>query len=300
MGKGGERKPELGARHPRLTPIPKALYENAATNVPSTPYYKTLNARVDEIVAKTCEATAEPEIHILVAGDGALVYPNRITWLPYVMCLVAGYLCTTAPSLKAFVCMLPVMYLGYDFYSGVLHVALDDPKNMAGVKSYVLFQGCLEFQWHHAIPYDGSSKPFVACCADLNIIVLILMVLNCGVLGYRSGTKAALTGLKLFFAFFGQYCHRAAHTPKSKRPQWVQFLQATGFMTPQAKHNGHHRPPHDANFCLIGKMDLPVNWLLKTCGTNDWVWFGLWLGLSCSEVALAHRGLAYLAPGLFP
>ena len=172
MGKGGEATPELKReRHPRLKPIPKVLYEDAATNVPSTPYYDALNRRVDEIVAKARAVAKEPEIHILVAGDGALVYPNRIVWLPWVMGAVALYLCTTAPSLKGFVCMLPAMYLGYDFYSGVLHVALDDPKNLQGVKSYILFQGCLEFQWHHAIPYDGASKPFIACCADLNIIV---------------------------------------------------------------------------------------------------------------------------------
>ena len=203
MGKGGEATPELKKgieRHPRLKPIPRVLYEDAATNVPSTPYYDALNRRVDEIVAKARAVAKEPEIHILVAGDGALVYPNRIVWLPWVMGAVALYLCTTAPSVRALLCMLPAMYLGYDFYSGVLHVALDDPKNLQGIKSYILFQGCLEFQWHHAIPYDGASKPFIACCADLNIIVLILMVLNCGLLGYTSGTRAALTGLKLFFA----------------------------------------------------------------------------------------------------
>ena len=117
MGKGGEAKPAPGElkrrieRHPRLGPIPKVLYEDAATNVPSTPYYDALNRRVDEIVAKARAVAREPEIHILVAGDGALVYPNRIVWLPWVMGAVAGYLCTTAPSLKGFLCMLPAMYL---------------------------------------------------------------------------------------------------------------------------------------------------------------------------------------------
>ena len=118
MGKGGEATPELKReRHPRLKPIPKVLYEDAATNVPSTPYYDALNRRVDEIVAKARAVAREPEIHILVAGDGALVYPNRIVWLPWVMGAVAGYLCTTAPSLKGFLWMLPAMYLGYDFYA---------------------------------------------------------------------------------------------------------------------------------------------------------------------------------------
>ena len=36
-------------------------------------------------------------------------------------------------------------------------------------------------------------------------------------------------------------------------------------------------------------MDPAVNGLIKLCGTNDWVWFGLWLGLSCCDVALGAR-----------
>ena len=121
---------------------------------------------------------------------------------------------------------------------------------------------------------------------------MILMVMNCGLLGYTSGVPACLTGLKLFMAYFGQYCHRAAHTPKSKRPALVQFLQKWGIMTSQAKHNGHHRPPHDANFCLIGMMDGPVNLLLKVFGTNDWLWFGFWLGLSLTDVKITEKLLA--------
>ena len=56
--------------------------------------------------------------------------------------------------------MLPAMYLGYDFYSGVLHVALDDPKNLQGVKSYI--SGVLGVQWHHAIPDGGLEAVWPA------------------------------------------------------------------------------------------------------------------------------------------
>ena len=99
-----------------------------------------------------------PELHVLIAADGALVYPNRWTWCPAVFLGIAAALCCTAPSLKVFLVSIVPMYLTYDFYSGVLHVALDDPRNMSGIKSFILFQGCLEFQWHHAIPYETRAE----------------------------------------------------------------------------------------------------------------------------------------------
>ena len=76
-------------------------------------------------------------------------------------------------------------------------------------------------------------------------------------------------------------------------------MQSPGFMTPQAKHNGHHRPPHDANFCLIGKMDPVVNAMLRVFGTNDWLWFGIWLALSVCDVAAVHALLRLAAPSTF-
>ena len=176
MGKGGEATPALKKgieRHPRLKPIPKVLYEDAATNVPSTPYYDALNRRVDEIGAKARAVAREPEIHVLVAGDGALVYPNRI--VATVMGAVAFYLCTTAPRLSFL--MLPAMYLGYDFYSGVLHAWMI--RRTCKVLNHTFyFRGAWSSSGTTPSPTTGPRSR-LSRRADLNIIVLILMVLNC-------------------------------------------------------------------------------------------------------------------------
>ncbi|KAH8069883.1 hypothetical protein JL720_11885 [Aureococcus anophagefferens] len=184
------------ARDPLLAAVPREVYMDAASNVPSASYYKDLNDKVADILERqrTGAKTAPPiELSHVVAADGALVYPNRYLWMVWVYSAVAIYLICQAPSPAVVLLGVPAMYLCYDVYSG----------------------GCLEFQWHHAIPVDITKKSFVACCADLNIIVAVSVGSTASPL---RRTAATLTGLKLFGAYFGQYCHRSAHTPKSKRP----------------------------------------------------------------------------------
>ncbi|KAH8058925.1 hypothetical protein JL720_13941 [Aureococcus anophagefferens] len=247
------------ARDPLLAAVPREVYMDAASNVPSASYYKDLNDKVADILERqrTGAKTAPPiELSHVVAADGALVYPNRYLWMVWVYSAVAIYLICQAPSPAVVLLGVPAMYLCYDVYSGVTHVNLDDQRNLAGLKSYILFQGCLEFQWHHAIPVDITKKSFVACCADLNIIVAVSVVINC-------------------------------------------YLMDKGFMCPQNKHLGHHKPPHDANFCLVGYCDGIINGMLKHCGTNDWVWFGFWLAFSFGDVYVVNKVLTAAAPSVF-
>ena len=164
MGKGGKRRltlKRLGERHPRLKPIPRVLYEDAATNVPSTPYYDALNRRVDEIVAKARAVAKEPEIHILVAGDGALVYPNRIVWLPWVMGAVAYICARRRPPLKvSSACCRPCTWATTS--TAACCTSRWRSEEPAGRQVLHFISGVSwTFQWHHAIPYARASKPFI-------------------------------------------------------------------------------------------------------------------------------------------
>jgi hypothetical protein len=219
-------------------------------------HYAELNAKVKIITAKEVDQAEsekkKPELFVKYAAQGSQVYPDRFLFLVPTFSAIALYLILQAPSLLSVIIGAFLMYFYYDFYSGLVHVNLDDTRNLSGWKSIILFQGCLEFQWHHAIPQDITSKTFIECCADLNIIIAISAAVNCIVMGHTTGITAALTGLKLLFAYFGQHCHRSSHTSKTKRPAYVNALQNAGVMLDQVKHNGHHRMPHDENFCLIG------------------------------------------------
>ena len=169
-----------------------------------------------------------------------------------------------------------------------------------------MFQGCLEFQWHHEIPRDIVHKGLLSSCADLNVVVTANMIAVALVHGLPT-TNAnddnnttdgrllwSIMGLKLLYGYFGQYNHLMAHTSTKDRPTLVNLLQHYHIMLDDKKHNGHHRT-YDENFCLLGHMDWAVHAMDKCIDTilslpssapllvgcpKHYVWFALWMGMS--------------------
>jgi hypothetical protein len=124
----------------------KKIAEAKAAGTEPAPEFKEVQARLDR-------------------GEPPNVYFERSeipVW--FWTAVSATFLITSCPSVVAFVCLSAFMYLWYDFYSGVLHVVLDHPRHIAFP---ILGQPCLEFQWHHHIPRDIASKPFIQSCGDL-------------------------------------------------------------------------------------------------------------------------------------
>ncbi len=105
----------------------------------------------------------------------------------------------------------------------------------------IMFQGCLEFQWHHEIPRDIVVKGILASCADLNVLVSANLVIIAIVHGMPWNVDWSIMGLKLIFGYFGQLNHLMAHENENRRPVTVRALQHGGVMLNQVKHNGHHR-----------------------------------------------------------
>lgn len=112
--------------------------------------------------------------------------------------------CGVAPTVGAFT----VMYFVLDFYSGVLHVVLDDEWNM---NVPLLSQPAMEFQYHHHIPDDGCSRPFVEGMGDLNFIIGLHLALFT-TLFVRGGCEDFMLltagGWKMLLAYWGIWNHR--------------------------------------------------------------------------------------------
>jgi hypothetical protein len=229
---------------------------------------------------------------------GTPVYQKRSALLVYVYAILATAFvlkgCSMLHPLTSLVCFV-IMFIGYDFYSGILHVVLDHPDNIA---IPILGQPCLEFQWHHAIPDDIVRKDFVDVCGDLNVVVLILAVINLVLLDDvgNNGMAMLLLGLKLWMAYYGQFSHRSAHALSYRRrydqngggadaalssstttttfleTMVVPWLQSNGFMITPKHHTLHHKAPnHDVDFCLIGICN-PVIDGLRTITTHNGTW----------------------------
>uniref|UniRef100_A0A6U5EGY9 Lipid desaturase domain-containing protein n=1 Tax=Corethron hystrix TaxID=216773 RepID=A0A6U5EGY9_9STRA len=188
-------------------------------------------------------------------------------------------------SLFATSLSLLTIFLGYDLYSGVLHVVFDHPDN---IRLPVLGQPCLEFQWHHKIPDDLVRKDFVDVCGDLNTVALILFF----VYGYLlfgphregvSGAALVLAGSKLWMGYFGQFSHRSAHSYGKHCPRLAAWLQKRGLMISPRAHLSHHKPPHDTDFCLIGVCN-PIVAAMRRVTLNRHAWLAVFLTWSVLDL----------------
>jgi palmitoyl-[glycerolipid] 3-(E)-desaturase len=109
------------------------------------------------------------------------VYKKRWRSVLYTCWGVSLYFATRAPSLPFFLIgvVLSAMYI--DFYGAVLHIVLDHPPFIA---LPLIGEACMEFQWHHLIPHDITSRCYAAVAGDLNLVVPLSLILQ--TLWYRN------------------------------------------------------------------------------------------------------------------
>lgn len=167
-------------------------------------------AAPDAGTSGTVRSSVAQEIRFVLGGR--LPFVKRSEWLVRTWVCISAYFLLRygfaglgfAPTLGAFT----IMYFVLDFYSGVLHVVLDDEWNM---NVPLLSQPAMEFQYHHHIPDDGCSRPFVEGMGDLNFIIGLHLALFTA-LFYRGGCEDKMlltTGAwKMLLAYWGIWNHR--------------------------------------------------------------------------------------------
>lgn len=164
----------------------------------------------DKGTSGTVRSSIAQEIQFVLGGR--LPFVKRSEHLVYTwLCVSLFFLvrcglleCGVAPTVGAFT----VMYFVLDFYSGVLHVVLDDEWNM---RVPLLSQPAMEFQYHHHIPDDGCSRPFVEGMGDLNFIVALHLALFVALFVRGGGEDYMLLtagGWKMLLAYWGIWNHR--------------------------------------------------------------------------------------------
>lgn len=264
----------------------------------------TLNDFVEKITAEAIQQSkksgkplppsfvyAQKKMTILNAG--VPVYRLRSATGVYLAVFIAcGFIAKGALNIHPFIMLLCSLtsYLGYDLYSGILHVMMDHPDN---ISMPILGQACLEFQWHHTIPSDIVRKDFIDVCGDINMAVVILVPIYVCVLGIND-MSLVMMGLKVLMAYYGQFSHRSAHKFGSTRDAGATWLQNKGFMISPKEHMAHHNPPHDVDFCLIGFCN-PVIDQLRRLTRNNRIW---WIALFCFWSIFDLSGYIKLVEGL--
>jgi hypothetical protein len=203
--------------------------------------------------------------------DGWTIYPTRSTFVVYsASCLYLYFIYQTSFQVNCILALLCLTY--YDWFSGVLHVVLDDERNLKGWRALALKQSCLEFQWHHKIPSDIVQKSLVQACADLNIVIIFLLPIVWLLFSpfQRSATFCSFLGWKGIFGYYGQMCHRYAHMRQRR------LLHIMGLMISPEVHAVHHTSFND-NFCIGTGWSNPIIRHMRHITTNPNAWFSLLL-----------------------
>jgi len=222
---------------------------------------------------------------------GKPIYVSRNDYFSFTLLGISAFMilkhAIALDTLHTIICIL-VSYFWYDLYSGILHVVLDEPAN---ISLPFIGQPCLEFQWHHFIPSDIAREHFLDVAGDLNIAVSIMASLH--IVWSSNWTShpycSMFGGLKLVMAWFGQYSHRSAHSPRPKSLSFfTKALQKAGLMISTRAHKAHHKPPYDEDFCLLGIME-PFITVMRMCIKNRYVWLAIFLFVSAFDVRILGK-----------
>jgi palmitoyl-[glycerolipid] 3-(E)-desaturase len=260
-----------------------------------------LNERVVQIteVQKKNATDLAPEFvysqqPMTLLTSGYPIYQLRSAYAVYfytlfALSLLAYGVLQLPPALTVLCCVS--MLIGYDLYSGILHVVFDHPSNIA---IPVLGQPCLEFQWHHSIPDDIVRKSFLDVCGDLNVVILLVSLINIAILPLDNPISYVMGGSKLLLAYFGQYSHKSAHSVGKQLGSTAKWLQRSGVMISTKDHMMHHQPPYSIDFCLIGICN-PVIDFLRTVTHSNAIWLTVFFIWSVTDLYLFTHGLTRLA-----
>jgi hypothetical protein len=228
------------------------------------------------------------QIPMTLFQAGYPIYQIRSQYVVYTYTTIATaiilYLCTFVIHPIISLLALVTMFLAYDVYSGILHVVLDHPANIAVP---ILGQPCLEFQWHHSIPDDIVRKSFLDVCGDMNVVIFILFLFNAYLLPKYEPLALLLGLLKLMMAYFGQYSHKAAHSMGKSLHPVAKWLQQHKLMISVKDHMDHHTPPYTKDYCLIGICN-PIIDALRTVTTNNTIWLTVFLVWSILDIYACH------------
>jgi hypothetical protein len=237
--------------------------------------YANMNDWLNMLVRKRiAEAKREgetfPEEMAWVAQNDHRVYQRRFK--PFVLLVLATcvYGIVQAPNPLVLVATFVALYFYIDFYSGVLHVVLDNPRF---VRLPLIGVPCVEFQWHHTFPYDISTRRLLDVWGDLNVLLLVKSLFLFGICGF-SPTTFMVAGVGYSLGYANQFSHRLTHTAPRNRPKLAVWLQEHHVLLPPEVHHAHHTNYEHAFPVLSGHSRGLIQAMLRFV-PNGFPWLAL-------------------------
>ncbi len=241
-----------------------------------------LNVLVRKRIAKASVdgETLPPEMAWVAENDHE-VYVKRfkpMVWVVLALC-VYGIAQTTQPL--ALAATVVFFYFYIDFYSGVLHVVLDNPNF---VRLPLIGVPCVEFQWHHTFPYDISTRRIFDVWGDLNVLLIAKSVFLFGICGFTT-TAFMVAGVGYAYGYANQLSHRLTHTAPRQRPKLGTWMQDKGVLLQPAVHHAHHND-HTVSFPVLSGRSRGLIQRMLGVVPNGYPWLVLFLLLTAFDLVV--------------
>lgn len=239
-----------------------------------------LNVLVQKRIAKgISDGERLPAEMAWVAEHDHDVYRKRfkpIVWMVLALC-VYGVVQTAQPL--ALLATFVVFYFYIDFYSGVLHVVLDNPRF---VTLPLIGVPCVEFQWHHTFPYDISTRRLFDVWGDLNVLLIVKSILLFGICGFNT-TTFMVAGVGYAWGYANQFSHRLAHTAPRNRPKLAVWMQEHRLLMQPSVHHVHHND-HTQSFPVLSGHSRGLIQAMLRIVPNGYAWLGLFVVLTALDL----------------
>ena len=214
-----------------------------------------------------------------VAEHDHEVYRKRFKPVVFLVLALIVYGITQTTEPLVLLLTFLVFYFYIDFYSGVLHVVLDNPRF---VNLPLIGVPCVEFQWHHTFPYDISTRRLLDVWGDLNVLLIAKTLILFALCGF-STTALTVAGMGCAFGYANQFSHRLTHTAPGKRGGVASWLQKRHVLLPPALHQRHHTD-HTQSFPVLNGHSRGLIQQMLRIMPNGYCWLGLFLMLSAFDL----------------
>ena len=241
-----------------------------------------LNVLVRKRIAKaTTDGETLPPEMAWVAEHDHQVYQRRFEPMVWAVLALSAYGILQTEQLLSLLAVFAFLYLYIDFYSGVLHVVLDNPRF---VRLPLIGVPCVEFQWHHTLPYDISTRKLFDVWGDLNALLLIKSLFLFGICGVTP-TTLMVAGVGYAWGYANQVSHRLAHTAPRHRPRFAVWLQKHHLLMEPSAHHVHHND-HTKSFPVLSGHSRRLIQRMLQVVPNGWAWLALFVLLTAFDLVV--------------
>lgn len=214
-----------------------------------------------------------------VAEHDHEVYVKRFKPMVLVVLALCLYGIVQTSNPVALLVTFVLFYFYIDFYSGVLHVVLDNPRF---VRLPLIGVPCVEFQWHHTFPYDISTRRLFDVWGDLNVLLIVKSAFLFGICGF-STTTFMVAGVGYAWGYANQFSHRLTHTAPRNRPKLAVWMQEHHLLMAPEVHHVHHNDHTQAFPVLNGHSRGLIQGMLKVV-PNGYAWLVLFVVLTAVDL----------------